>query len=571
MIIFKKIRFKNFVSTGNNTNEIVLSEHERTLVSSSNGEGKSSSCIDSIVFALYGKAHRNIRKDQLINSTNEKDLLVELWFCIGTNEYKIERGLKPNIFEIYINDVKQNSLSNVKDMQAFLENDILKMNYTAFANVAILGASAYIPFMEQPIATRRLLVEELLDINIFGTMLVVLKERIKLVNNEIKDFNGQIISINKQIEIQQRLIGTIKANNQSATINNSSKITELEQSILELNKDIQSLTDRKTTLTAEQEQLIPAFALQTKLNTYISSYNTKIKDLSRTLSFYTKNTTCPTCSQELNIETKDSNIITCNKSISDLTTGLTLANKKLDACNIQIQQHKTIQAEISKIDSQIYSKHNEINLNKKRIKEYQLPVVVDLDKLASEETNLSTLQSSVAQYVSDLTDAKKDLENYQVVNHMLSDGGIKSKIIDKYLPIFNNYINNYLSQFGVYINFVFDNTFKEYIKSRHRDSFSYSSFSEGEKIKISLAIMLAFRDLARVKNSVNTNLLIMDEIFDSSLDYESNKNLMNVLRGMQDTNIIIISHRNDLNEDDFSRTLLFKKVNNFTEISSNVS
>lgn len=571
MIVFKKIRFKNFLSTGNSFNEIIFDEHERTLVTASNGSGKSSSCIDSITFALYGKSHRNIRKDQLINSTNEKDLLVELWFNIGSTEYKIERGLKPNIFEIYIDSIKQNSLSNIKDMQAFLENDILKMNYVAFVNVAILSSSDYIPFMQQTLATRRLLVEELLDINIFGDMLVIIKERIKLVNAEIKDFDYQIASLNKQIEIQKKLISNIENTNNLSTIDNKIKIDELINSNNKLSSDIEKINNVYDKLILDLDNYVNSYELNNKFLMYINTYKNKIKEHQKTLKFYNDNNSCPTCTQELNAVDKQQHIITCNKKISELTLGIETVLKKQEVCLIEISKHKKIQSDINNLDKIKSNKQYQLNTNNTQIVKYQNPVIIDTNQLTTETENLILQQNRIAQYLIDLVNAKKDLENYQVISHMLSDNGIKSKIIDKYIPLFNKYINNYLEQFGVYINFIFDNTFKESIKSRYRDMFSYSSFSEGEKIKISLSIMLAFRDLARLKNSVNTNLLIMDEIFDSSLDFESNKNLMGILKTMSDTNIIIISHRNDLKEDDFDRVLHFRKEHNFSVIDTAIT
>lgn len=571
MIVFKKIRFKNFISTGNQFNEIIFNQHERTLVSSSNGSGKSSSCIDSIVFALFGKAHRNINKNQLINSTNEKDLLVELWFSIGNIEYKIQRGLKPNIFDIFINDEKQNTLSNVKDMQAFLETDILKMNYNAFVNIAILSSSNFIPFMEQPIATRRLLVEELLDINIFGIMLTLLKERIKIVNNEIKDFKYQIASLNKQIEIQVKLISSITTAKETSIEDNQTKISDIEKNIDTIKLELKQIAIVKDKLLLELPKLLSFKDLNGQYSNYTSAAQNKIRELNKTLLFYQQHDVCPTCEQSLQNIDKEQYIITCNKKINDLTIGVSKLLQKQKESSEKIIQLTDIQNKISKIDKIQATKFCQIQFNIDSINKYKTPTILDNQSLEEELKNLQNLQDSIIQYNSDMDLANIDLQNYQIILHMLSDNGIKSKIIDKYLPLFNKYINNYLEIFGVYINFIFDNTFKESIKSRYRDLFSYSSFSEGEKIKISLAIMLAFRDLARLKNSVNTNLLIMDEIFDSSLDFESNKSLMNILRSMVDTNIIIISHRNDLKEDDFDRILHFRKEHNFSIIDSVVA
>ena len=562
MIIFNKIRFKNFVSTGNIFNEIIFDDCDRTLVVGTNGSGKSNSIIDSIAFSLYGVAHRNISKVQLVNSTNNHNLLVELWFSIGSTKYMIERGLKPNIYNLYIDDVKQNNSASIRDDQAFLENEILQMNYSAFTNVAILSSAEYVPFLQQPLATRRALIEELLDIKIFGNMLVITKERLKLAIAEVKDINNQITSLNKQIQIQQKLLANI---NQSANISkdsnsdNIAKLThsnsELAKTILTLNEDIKNI-----------ELLSIDINEKNKLTQYKNTYTVNIKDTNKTLSFYNNTDVCPTCTQSLDADNKNIQIITCNKKIDTLASAISVIDDKLGNITKQENINKGLQSKISDINNKIVLLEADINSNIRQIKFYNTPAVVVTSDITEETNNLALLQEQITEYQSTLLSIKSDIVNYEMISHMLSDGGIKSRIIDKYLPLFNGYINNYLHRFGVYINFVFDNTFNETIQSRYRDNFKYNSFSEGEKIKISLSIMLAFRDLAKLKNSVNTNILIMDEIFDSSLDHESNRNLMSILRDMTDTNIFVISHRSDIQQDDFDRVLEFKKENNFSVI-----
>jgi DNA repair exonuclease SbcCD ATPase subunit len=525
----------------------------------------SSTLLDSIVYALYGVAYRNINKSQLINSTNKAQLLVELEFSSSNNEYKIVRGQQPNVFDIYINGEKLNELSSVKEQQKYLEDHIIKINYLTFSNIAILGSCNYIPFMEQPVLVRRTLIEELLDIKIFAEMLVVAKERNKELYDEIKSISNDIKSNNEQVVLIQSFINTIT---NTTVVDNSEEINRLNLEKDSINKNINLLMLEKDKLELELSGFSDPQPHITKLKTYVSDCNAAIKLDNKQIKFYESNNTCPTCTQSIDPTLKRDSILKFKSDIQSFETKLDIATKKLNSgqailSDIQkltsrktehAQKMKNLNSELTSIDNRISRLSIVIpKSNNSDITEYN-------DKLTNTKANLESLYNKL-----DLL--KVDKNNYDIVVKLLSDSGIKSKILEKYLPYFNSYINNYLNIFGLNINFTFNSLFKEIICARDKQNFSYESFSEGEKMKISLAIMLSFRDLASLNSANSTNILIMDEVFDSSLDYDSNNNLMSIINQMVDHNIMIITHREDVAIDDFDRVMQFSKVDGFTKIA----
>ena len=524
----------------------------------------SSTLLDSIVYALYGIAYRNINKNQLINSTNKAELLVELDFSCTNNEYKVVRGQLPNVFDIYVNGTKLNELSSVKEQQKYLEEHIIKINYLTFSNIAILGSCNYIPFMEQPILVRRTLIEELLDINLFAQMLIVAKEKNKELYDEIKSITSDIKSANEQIVLLESFINTIS---NVVEIDNSEEITRLQQEKININSQIATLATNKNELELKLSNIANPQQDITKIKNFVAEYNATIKLATKQIKFYEINDACPTCTQPIDPSLKAESILTRTNNIDILTGKLSNANKAIDYRQKVISDIQQLETEKRDCEQKIRNFKNDISSINNRIS--RLSVVVpksnqnELNEYTQKLTNTKLTLSSLYERLKLL---KLDKNNYELVVKLLSDSGIKSKILEKYLPYFNSYINNYLTIFGLNINFKFNSLFKEVINSRDKENFSYESFSEGEKMKISLAIMLSFRDLASLKSTNSTNILIMDEVFDSSLDYDSNLNLMNIINNMTDHNIYIITHRNDVAVDDFDRVMEFTKVNGFTKI-----
>lgn len=556
------------MSVGNVPIEIDLCTHNKTLVIGSNGSGKSSTLLDAIVFSLYGTAYRNINKSQLINTINESNLVVTINFSIGNNNYKVVRGLQPAIFEIRVNDVKLNELSSIKEQQRYLEETILKIDYLTFSNIAILGSANYIPFMDQPLATRRTLIEELLDINLFAQMLGIAKDSSRELVDNIKEVQQEIKSTKDQIVLVENFIDTMTKS--SVVVDNTEHIKELVERQSELENESLKISESINFYKGQLESIKNPQADITKIQGFIADYTSQAKAETKKVKFYQSNSTCPTCTQNIDEDFK-------SNAIKDSLKFLNTVKDKIEKGD-SIIENKT---KIVKIIKTTQNNINELEYEFKNIyrsivdvrKQYSALLVASTTQKPKDTLEIANYQIKLEQLIKNTKELYSKLElltvdksNYNLVVKLLSDSGIKSKILEKYLPYFNSYINNYLSIFGLDFNFSFNSTFKEIVKSRNRYGFTYNSFSEGEKMKISLAIMLAFRDLASLKSTNSTNLLIMDEIFDSSLDFDSNQNLMTIINGMVDNNIFIISHRNDINTEDFDRVMKFSKCKEFTKI-----
>jgi DNA repair exonuclease SbcCD ATPase subunit len=568
MIFFKTLKFKNFLSTGNYFTEINLCRNTNTLVVGSNGAGKST-MLDALCFVLFGKAFRNINKPQLVNSINQKDCLVECEFSIGSKDFRIVRGMKPNIFEIYIDGDLLNQDAASKDYQEHLEKVILKLNYKSFTQIVILGSASFTPFMQLSAADRRAIIEDLLDIQIFSTMNNVLKEKISNNKDELQIVRNSIEKKEALLELQQEHVNKLQQNNtdlidkkQQEIDATQKQINDLQQFGIELSEKVLSLQnsilDKDTTENTSKK----LFQYETKIETNLSKHK-KDKD------FFCLNDSCPTCKQVIQEEFKQDQIKTLEEKEDQLKKGLEQISLQIKTTQDRLKEINSVSKEIQDLQIQTASNSMSINQSMKYIQKLKKEIESlknDTKDIEEDEFKLKAIQQEIAV----LEETKKTLiedKNYlETASILLKDTGIKTKIIKQYLPIINKLVNKNLSSLDFFVNFNLDESFKETIKSRHRDEFSYASFSEGEKQRIDMALMLTWRAVAKLKNSANTNLLILDEVFDSSLDTNGTEYLMQILHMLEDVNLFVISHKGDILQDKFRNMIRFEKVNNFSRI-----
>lgn len=560
------------MSVGNQFIEIPLDKNSTTLIVGKNGAGKSL-MLDAITFALFGKSYRKIKKTQLVNSVNDRECLTEIEFTIGTNEYFIRRGMKPNIFEIYKNDSLISQDSSVKDYQKRLEEQILKMNYKSFCQVVILGSSTYVPFMQLTPADRRMVVEELLDIQIFSTMNVVLKQRYQTIKEDILQVNSQAETLRKNIELQESYIEDIKKNNEKALKEKKEDLRKAEEN---LNKVENALERIDKAIERQSKKLSNSNKVDEKL-LKLSRKNTdlkrNIKVKKQEITFFENNDVCPTCSQDLTKEHVSEKI----EELSERLLKLKNSNSKIEDKILELKElQKKIEEISSKINEYINMKNDfktekKVEQSKKENLEKEIEKIKSNKKKSSKkyEAKLEELLKDYSEKEKEKKEVHEKKEYYDFVQSILKDSGIKTKIVSQYLPIMNNLINKYLNALNLGVTFELDEGFNEIIKSRHMDEFSYNSFSEGEKQRIDIAILFAWREIARLKNSVNTSLIIFDEIFDSSLDGAGTEDFLKVLLEVtQNCNALIISHNGDTLYDKFDACLEYEKPGNFTKIKS---
>jgi DNA repair exonuclease SbcCD ATPase subunit len=569
MIVFKKLSWKNFLSTGNQPNTLLLNKSTTTLIIGKNGEGKST-CLDALCFALFGKPFRSINKNQMINSINGKNALVEIEFSIGKKEYKIIRGIKPNIFEIYLDGVMVNQDAASKDYQKILEQQILRLNYKTFTQVVILGSASFVPFMQLSSAQRREVIEDILDIKIFSTMNQLLKEKASATKDEITKVESDLKLAKERVENQQAIIKTISEAKTNAIESIRAKIStnsaeilssesEIELIISEINTLKTSINDKENvTQGIEQAKSIRSKLLQ------------KIETCEHQSEFFNQHDVCPSCDQGISEEHK-SNIV------EELNTKLLEQNGKVGELENILSNLNEKLSEISRVQSQITDKNIElstrnsaITLLNKQIKTLQDEVEstkTDTSNLDEEKTKLKGLAQEALNNINNRKELDSVKELQEVASALLRDTGIKTAIIREYLPVMNKLINQYLNQMDSYIHFELDESFNETIKSRFRDEFTYASFSEGEKMRIDLAILFTWRQIAKLKNSVNTNLLMLDEIFDSSLDVNGTDYFLNLMNTLgEHSNVFVISHKGDQLFDKFRSVIKFEKRNDFSVI-----
>jgi len=566
MIFFRNVKWKNLLSTGNYFTEIKLDGTSNTLIVGNNGSGKST-MLDALCFALFGKAFRNINKPNLINSINEKDCRVEVEFDTNGKSYKIVRGIKPNIFEIYQDSVLLNQDASVRDYQDYLEKFILKLNYKSFTQIVILGSASFTPFMQLSAADRRAIIEDLLDIQIFSSMNSVVKDKLSnnkdLISNTKHniDVNQKIYEVKKQHDNDLKEDRTIRIKEYDAEISNNSQILQtLHADITELSQKISGLIDSTVSQTEIESKIKKYTKLESQIESNVSKFLSNI-------DFFKSNGSCPTCRQEIALEFKESEIGSLNTKVTDCQTGLSDLRNKMEAEQGRLNVIKEVQKEIQKLQVDMATKNTTIKEVQKYIKRLQNEIKeLQNTQDTQDSTELKELEDSLATLTEELKRLLDEKNYYEVAATLLKDSGIKTKIIKQYLPIINKLVNKYLASLDFFVNFTLDESFKEVIKSRHRDEFSYHNFSEGEKQRIDMALMLTWRAIAKLKNSANTNLLILDEVFDSSLDTSGTEELMKILHMLEDVNLFVISHKGDILHDKFINVIKFDKVKNFSRI-----
>jgi DNA repair exonuclease SbcCD ATPase subunit len=568
MIIFRYVRWKNLLSTGNYFTEIKLDNNQNTLVVGENGSGKST-MLDALCYGLFGKAFRNVNKPNLLNSINGKDCVVEVEFDANNKSYKIIRGIKPNKFEIYCGGELLNQDAAVRDYQEYLEKFILKLNYKSFTQIVILGSASFVPFMQLSASDRRAIIEDLLDIQIFSTMNGLLKDR--LTNN--KDVSTQkkseIELTQQRHELQEKHIKSLKENNENKVAqyvkevqSNQSVVQTLHEELGGLAQDVSNLTEQvssKIEIEGKVKQL-------TKLESQIESNLSKFR---KDIHFFEANDNCPTCRQAIAMGFKETELTSlsdkaqkCEHGLSELEQKLIAEQNKLNVIS-EIQRNiQTKQIEIATKNTTITETNRYISKLEKEIESLKQSKVTT----EKEEQDLKELKGSLSRLQEELKELIQEKTYYEVASGLLKDTGIKTKIIKQYLPIINKLVNKYLASLDFFVNFNLDESFKETIKSRHRDDFTYNNFSEGEKQRIDMALMLTWRAVAKLKNSSNTNLLILDEVFDSSLDTNGTEELMKILHMLEGVNLFVISHKGDILQDKFANVIRFEKVKNFSRI-----
>ena len=570
MINFKSCKWQNFLSTGNDPIEILLDKSPTTLIVGQNGAGKST-LLDALSFALFNKPHRDINKNQLINSINGKKTLVEVEFSIGNQDFRVVRGIKPARFEIWQNNNMINQSSNARDYQKFLEQNILKLNHKSFHQVVVLGSSSFIPFMQLPAWSRRSVIEDLLDINIFSKMNTLLKERNSKIKDELVDINHRIELVKTKITGQSKYIKDLQSLNQDQIEKKQDSISVHKKEIKETFEESKKLgKNLETMLKVEDKRYKTNNDEMSNLKSHDLQHTAKIKDLVGQARFYEDNDHCPTCDQDIGQDLKDTKIEDIKKQAADVQQEKLILTKQLEDTKSEIQD---VQNKIN----QLRQKQTKINSNNEKITVLQK----EIDRIQKEINQLSSATGDVSKAKKELNSARKSREDLtekkleyveertynEVIGEMLKDTGIKTKVIKQYLPVMNRLINSYLQILDFFVAFHLDENFNETIRSRHRDSFNYSSFSEGEKQRIDLSLLFTWRQIAKLKNSAATNLLVLDETFDSSLDHDGIESLTKILSTLEDgTNVFIISHKGDILENKFRSKIEFFKQKNFSKI-----
>ena len=566
MIIFEKVRWKNFLSTGNTFTEVDLTANKTNLIIGTNGAGKST-ILDALTFSLFGKPFRKVNKPMLVNSVNEKDCMVEIEFKIGPNEFVVKRGIKPGKFEIWQNGAMLDQSSNAADYQKQLEQNILKMNYKSFTQIVVLGSSTFVPFMRLPLAQRREIIEDILDIQIFSVMNTALKDKMKVSTEEMRDADYSVDMAEQKIFMQRQLIEQLSTRDEEIIKEKQAYIDQLlgeeeicQASVSQLNEESEKLYEDLKTLSSANKKLITLNNLKGKLTNKCASYKKQHE-------FFEENDTCPTCSQSITKEVKE------NKSgiIRSQVKELVLAIEEL-RCNIldeqeRSEQHLAKTQEMNELQQKIAGHNATVTRITKNVRQLMSDVETlqnSKDDNSEEYEKLKYLEKEHDDLKKQVAAVKKERTTLLAAGQLLKDNGIKTRIIKRYLPVMNKLINQYLQNMDFYINFTLNENFEETIKSRFRDIFSYESFSEGEKARIDIALLLTWRSVAKLKNSVDTNILILDEIFDGSLDQNGTGELGWILRNFDDnTNVFVISHKESL-EGKFDRTLTAIKEKNFS-------
>ena len=568
MITFKKIKWKNFLSTGNNWTEIDFQKNQTNLIVGTNGAGKST-LLDALTFALFNRPFRKINKPQLPNSINEKDCLVEIEFSVNSREYLVRRGIKPNVFDIEVNGKQLHKEADDRANQKILEENILKVNYRSFTQIVILGSSTFVPFMQLTTANRREVIEDLLDIRIFSSMNNLIKEKIRQQKEQIKSLDVRKESLKDKVLMQKNFIEQLESRGKDNINANKQKITNL---IAEVDAYmLQNSTTEESIFgyTKEQEEVIGATDKLRKLGNLKGKISQKVSTITKEHKFFTENTVCPTCTQTIEEEFRLNRITDAQNSAKELQQGYKDLEETIKLEEERERQFIALSKEITKLNNDISQNNTRISSNQRQVRDLESEIQTLTEQLENKNTEhekLEEFQTNLQKVFEDLGTKKEEIVHYDFAYSLLKDDGVKTKIIKKYLPFINQQVNRYLQMMDFYINFHLDEEFNESIKSPIHENFSYSSFSEGEKMRVDLSLLFTWREVARVKNSVNTNLLIMDEVFDSSLDGFGTDEFLKIIRYViKDANIFVISHKTGL-EDKFENVIKFDKVKGFSRM-----
>ena len=557
MIQFKNIKWKNFLSTGNAYTEIDFTKSPSTLIIGENGSGKST-LLDALTFALFNKPFRNVSKPQLINTINGKNCLVEIAFSIGTKNYTIKRGLQPRVFDITINGDLLDKNANIRDFQKYLEENILKLNYKSFTQIVMLGSASFTPFMQLHLGARREIIEDILDISIFTSMNAVLKGKLTQLENDKRIIEGEIDVAKQKCNLQETYIKTLEDDK-------SSKVTQILKDIKETDNAIETATEEAQRFGKEKQEVGPVSEKKRKLEEFRSKFESQISTHRKELEFFHNNEECPTCQQGIEHDHKDLMTQRDEQKISELEKALEELNTKYSEVEVLVQK-------VQELDEKIIETNNEV-ITQQRIQQRLQLELSDTEhktgNIKEEKTKLKTLAKSTLKKVESRSELSNNEHYFNVAKSMLQDTGIKTKIIKAYLPIINKLVNKYLAAMDFFVQFDLDETFKETIKSRGRDKFSYASFSEGEKQRIDLALVFTWRTIAKMKNSASTNILLLDEVFDSSLDVNGTDYVMELLNTIgEDTNVFVISHKGDQLFDKFRSVVRFVKRQNYSVLEN---
>ena len=568
MIIFKSLKWKNFLSTGNVFTEINLNEHNTTLIVGENGAGKST-MLDALSFVLFGKAFRKINKPQLLNSITQKGLVVEVEFSIGVNNYKIIRGIKPVIFEVYQNDNLMNQTAEMKDYQEILEKQIIKVNHKSFSQVVVLGSATFQPFMQLPGGQRREVIEDLLDLQIFTTMNALLKDKVLLNNTFITETNNKRKLTEEKIKLIAEHLAEIQNNNEQLVLEKKSRIEETDKQIADLDTKYLEIENKRKTLSETTEDEPKIGKRINQLSQLRHKIEAKRALLDNDINFFKKHENCPTCTQSISFEFRETTLSNKNNEIESIDTALIDLVKQYDETNARLNEIIGIHADINSLQFEAHKLKTKMG----SLIEYRNSLEEEIKKInkktvEKDDTKIYDLEKELSIIKKNINELSDDKQVLSAAASLLKDGGIKARIIKQYVPVINKLINKYLSAMDFFVQFELNEEFNETIKSRFRDEFSYASFSEGEKMRINLAILFTWRAVAKLRNSISTNLLIMDEVFDSSLDSNGTEEFLKIIISLtSDTNTFIISHKTDQLYDKFSKVIKFEKHKNFSRIA----
>ena len=561
MIRLKVVRWRNFLSTGNQFLEVNLDKEPMTLIVGKNGAGKST-LIDAITFSLFGKPFKKINKGQLMNTVNEKDLVTEIEFSIGKTEWKVRRGIKPALFEIYNNGNIINQDAKSTDYQKYLEDKILKLNFKSFTQIVVLGSASFVPFMQLSANDRRVIIEDILDIGIFSVMKNLLKDRSAMLREELSETEYEIKLLQEKIKLHEKHIEELKSKSDTKRKSDIDKIEETQKEITKLNEEIDEHQDLVVSLMKSIADEPKTYKKNTELDKYKSQINKNLKKLNKDKKFFEEKENCPTCEQDIDETFKKNKLNDVSDDIEEMNEGLDKIEKEIEnVCN-RLGEISECNKDIQKEENEIRTKNGYIKSHNSFIKHLNEELnnkVEDIDagKITILNNELNDSKETRAQYA-------EQKRYYDILGTILNDKGIKTRIIRKYLPVINNHVNMYLKDMDFFVNFQLDENFQETIKSRHRDDFSYYSFSEGEKKRIDIALLLTWRYIAAMRNSVNVNLLILDEVFDASLDQAGVDDLMKLFHLLDKTNLFIISHKLDVLDDKFPAKITVEKLKNFS-------